>query len=327
MLQLDEYDQLLVANPFADDSVIASSIDKHAALTLDSDPLRTQSVSPPSVPSVTIVDSEVEIGPRSALLVNLDGSSAEEDPTTTSVAGASHGGNKSITHSVGPTDSFAGVALRYGVSIAALRRANQLWPSDPIHLRTELLIPRGDTHPIKLKHVRRVASMDIALHSTHKQAPSRSPDLVASSLVTARNMIFSILPARLSLETLSSKTSASEEHELDDLQAARAHKVTTIQAPFAEQGLELSIISSPRAQHKRPAALLPSQVPYSPTMKHRDLNHTSPAGSLHLRSSSSSPTVFPERPARSHPFTVRPVRTSQLEPEPAMELPARRPRS
>ncbi|KAG5646255.1 hypothetical protein DXG03_004082 [Asterophora parasitica] len=40
-----------------------------------------------------------------------------------------------------PGDSLAGVSLKYGISMAELRRANQLWASDSIHLRTELYIP------------------------------------------------------------------------------------------------------------------------------------------------------------------------------------------
>ena len=38
-------------------------------------------------------------------------------------------------------DSLAGVSLKYGISLANLRRANQLWPSDSIHLRDVLYIP------------------------------------------------------------------------------------------------------------------------------------------------------------------------------------------
>lgn len=40
-------------------------------------------------------------------------------------------------------DSFAGVALRYGISVSDLRRVNQLWTSDSIHLRKVLYIPIG----------------------------------------------------------------------------------------------------------------------------------------------------------------------------------------
>ncbi|KAH9839133.1 uncharacterized protein C8Q71DRAFT_497996 [Rhodofomes roseus] len=46
-----------------------------------------------------------------------------------------------IMHEVLSNDSLAGVAVKYGVSLPDLRRWNQLWPSDPIHLRKILYIP------------------------------------------------------------------------------------------------------------------------------------------------------------------------------------------
>jgi hypothetical protein len=42
---------------------------------------------------------------------------------------------------VSPQDSLPGVALRYGVALADLRRANKLWAADSIHLRRVLYIP------------------------------------------------------------------------------------------------------------------------------------------------------------------------------------------
>lgn len=39
------------------------------------------------------------------------------------------------------TDSLAGISLKYGISLADLRRANRLWASDSIHLRSMLYIP------------------------------------------------------------------------------------------------------------------------------------------------------------------------------------------
>lgn len=38
-------------------------------------------------------------------------------------------------------DSLAGVALKYGITMSELRKANQLWASDSIHLRKVLYIP------------------------------------------------------------------------------------------------------------------------------------------------------------------------------------------
>ncbi|KLO09116.1 hypothetical protein SCHPADRAFT_1000490 [Schizopora paradoxa] len=46
-----------------------------------------------------------------------------------------------IVHQVLRTDSLAGISLKYGISLADLRRVNRLWASDPIHLRSVLYIP------------------------------------------------------------------------------------------------------------------------------------------------------------------------------------------
>ncbi|KAG8894540.1 hypothetical protein FRB99_001194 [Tulasnella sp. 403] len=48
-------------------------------------------------------------------------------------------------HEVLPTDSLAGVALKYGVQLAELRKVNKLWASDTIHLRKQLYIPVDST--------------------------------------------------------------------------------------------------------------------------------------------------------------------------------------
>ncbi|EAU91071.1 LysM domain-containing protein [Coprinopsis cinerea okayama7 len=39
------------------------------------------------------------------------------------------------------SDSLAGVSLKYGIDLTELRKANQLWPNDSIHLRETLFIP------------------------------------------------------------------------------------------------------------------------------------------------------------------------------------------
>lgn len=48
-----------------------------------------------------------------------------------------------------PKDSLPGVSLKYGISLADLRRANHLWPSDPIHLRKVLYIPLDKSNKAK----------------------------------------------------------------------------------------------------------------------------------------------------------------------------------
>ncbi|BGP40608.1 hypothetical protein JCM10450v2_004603 [Rhodotorula kratochvilovae] len=46
-----------------------------------------------------------------------------------------------IVHKVQKTDSYASISLQYGITPQALRASNRLWPSDPIYLRSTLLIP------------------------------------------------------------------------------------------------------------------------------------------------------------------------------------------
>lgn len=47
------------------------------------------------------------------------------------------------------TDSLQGVSLKYGISMAALRKANQMWPSDSIHLRKSLNVPVNKASKLK----------------------------------------------------------------------------------------------------------------------------------------------------------------------------------
>ncbi|KAJ7020011.1 peptidoglycan-binding LysM domain protein [Mycena alexandri] len=54
-----------------------------------------------------------------------------------------------LVHEITSQDSLAGVSLKYGISMADLRRANHLWSSDPIHLRKVLYIPLDKTSRAK----------------------------------------------------------------------------------------------------------------------------------------------------------------------------------
>ncbi|THH04203.1 hypothetical protein EW145_g5696 [Phellinidium pouzarii] len=56
-----------------------------------------------------------------------------------------------LMQKVSRTDSLAGVALKYGIGLADLRRVNQLWASDTIHLRKTLYIPLHLTN-MKRRH-------------------------------------------------------------------------------------------------------------------------------------------------------------------------------
>ena len=46
-------------------------------------------------------------------------------------------------------DSLQGVSLKYGISMADLRKANQMWPSDSIHLRKSLNVPVNKASKLK----------------------------------------------------------------------------------------------------------------------------------------------------------------------------------
>ncbi|GHJ85788.1 hypothetical protein NliqN6_2190 [Naganishia liquefaciens] len=46
-----------------------------------------------------------------------------------------------IIHEIQPRESLQGIALRYGIELATLRKVNKLWPTDPLHLRRQLYVP------------------------------------------------------------------------------------------------------------------------------------------------------------------------------------------
>ncbi|KAL0576349.1 hypothetical protein V5O48_005647 [Marasmius crinis-equi] len=70
-------------------------------------------------------------------LIDLEG----EDETMENVEIEVGEEKEVLVHKVAQRDSLAGVALKYGITIGDLRRANHLWASDSIHLREELYIP------------------------------------------------------------------------------------------------------------------------------------------------------------------------------------------
>lgn len=127
MLEFDECSQILVPNPFADDSSTVSSSNSHetlVTLALDASssehhPLRSRSVSPacrcntPSIPSVVVVGSEVETRPRLTRLLSSYGSStkvaAEEDRTADSEVPCD--GSDIIIHPVCPFHHVSFISL------------------------------------------------------------------------------------------------------------------------------------------------------------------------------------------------------------------------
>ncbi|KIY50163.1 hypothetical protein FISHEDRAFT_71779 [Fistulina hepatica ATCC 64428] len=65
----------------------------------------------------------------------------ERTGDTRFASSSGHEETLAIVHEVQKDDTFARVALRYGITISDLRRANQLWNNDPIHMRKMLYIP------------------------------------------------------------------------------------------------------------------------------------------------------------------------------------------
>ncbi|KAH8993339.1 hypothetical protein EDB86DRAFT_1383770 [Lactarius hatsudake] len=87
-----------------------------------------------------------------------------------------------LVHEVSPNDSLAGVALKYGISVTELRRANQLWASDSIHLRHVLYIPLDKARHANLETVASLlAQRDDGKEEDTARPPAASPSLPLSS--------------------------------------------------------------------------------------------------------------------------------------------------
>ncbi|XP_027765282.1 lysM and putative peptidoglycan-binding domain-containing protein 1 [Empidonax traillii] len=59
------------------------------------------------------------------------------------MAGSGGAGAAPREHRLQPGDTLAGLALRYGVTVEQIQRANRLYTSDTIFLKPTLLIPAG----------------------------------------------------------------------------------------------------------------------------------------------------------------------------------------
>ncbi|PPQ84579.1 hypothetical protein CVT25_015782 [Psilocybe cyanescens] len=295
-----------------------------------------------------------------------------------------------IVHRVSSRDSLAGVSLKYGISLPNLRRANQLWISDSIHLRDVLFIPidqasrsreyipepklisltpdpqdsnadpfdeTSAASPVKIDSinsppsgplvpVRRIPSKQLSYFppSSHKNTESKSdghadttsiylhspgnsklsPGPNKYSPIPINNSLTSILTAlpiaastrdeiitRLSFDSVSSSFSdrslvnSDEEigHELGNVTRHGAHD-------SPEDDMDEMSMPTPKAV-QRPPHRLPSKTQTTSTTS-SSLPKTS-----HVRSysSASPPSLYI---SQAHETSIR---TSQLEPSAAMELP------
>ncbi|KAI6165946.1 hypothetical protein EDD17DRAFT_1894158 [Pisolithus thermaeus] len=225
-----------------------------------------------------------ETRPRLARLLDHSSQDAEEDgsmASDTSHTGSASGEATTVVHKVSSTDSLPSVALRYGISVAALRRANKLWPSDPIYLRTELKVPRADPTPARCNST----SVEGVELPAPELSPRSSSDSHASTVAaTVGDAILSVFPARASLDSLlSSRTSSSEILELDDLAAMRASRslpgVDHVPS-ITSDGYELSILG---AQPKAPATTALPPLPFAEDLNAACLGYPSLNGDFHYR--------------------------------------------
>ncbi|KAG2031453.1 hypothetical protein BDR03DRAFT_986385 [Suillus americanus] len=241
--------------------------------------------------------------------------------TTSDLDAPNHHDIDDILHTVSPGDSLIAIALRYGVSLSALRHANQLWPSDPVHLRTQLIIPRHRGRHAKRRAVSQATSSIPQETEIVSSSSFGSTSSLSSTLLAARDTVLSAFPTRISIDSLSSRISVTDEElELENFLKPRLQSRTPeMDNPNtpAVLSVELDTLSHSRRSYM-PAHDITSLLDHDP----------SPVSCQQLRNLTSDPI----RPfASDHLQTSKhnspapvfvPVRISQLEPEPAMELPA-----
>ncbi|KAK7043227.1 hypothetical protein VNI00_008581 [Paramarasmius palmivorus] len=248
-----------------------------------------------------------------------------------------------LVHQVAPKDSLAGVALKYGISLAELRRANHLWFSDSIHLRKELYIPLNKTSQ--------------SLSAPGGQQAPKSP--VEATLPADKNSKYSTstirrIPAKqLSFFPPPTKPvpspSDSQHSSIEVVDLPKSHHSRYASTPSASLNTFLTALPIAASTRDTIIARLSFDSPgssYSDHEQSRQEDHELddvPVGrSRHVRSfsqdalSEESPSVWPVEsatprlsPAKyaaepSMRASSRPVRTVQLEPSPTMQMPVLR---
>ncbi|KAL0104621.1 hypothetical protein PUN28_017394 [Cardiocondyla obscurior] len=82
-----------------------------------------------------------------------------------------------VKHTVCPTDTLQGIALKYGVTTEQIRRINRLYASDSLFLREHLLIPVSTDSPVSVCNDEPTASQE------HDVPPNvSSPSSISSSI-------------------------------------------------------------------------------------------------------------------------------------------------
>ncbi|GAA5825687.1 hypothetical protein JCM5353_005233 [Sporobolomyces roseus] len=205
-----------------------------------------------------------------------------------------------VVHKVLKTDTMASVSLQYGITQQALRKANRLWATDPIHLRPNLLIPLDQCNlpssSFGLERIAREENGDITVWKREAPtSPSRRTDREGLSVAagrsekehhiispTARRLIStssfetSPIPAGSDFLAIWDETpSSSSRPSLDSVRSSTGSTTSSSHAPrpsFSPQ------ISSYLSLTNNPYSSSPSLGPSPPLPTSQDLvdatNHT-----------------------------------------------------
>ncbi|KAH9946957.1 hypothetical protein B0H21DRAFT_822312 [Amylocystis lapponica] len=162
-----------------------------------------------------------------------------------------------LVHEILPKDSLAGVALKYGVTLADLRRVNQLWASDSIHLRKVLYIPLE-----KARHTKQFRALfpdDEAAHAELGQTGDTEDTNRERRDPTLSNVTILRVPAsQLSFFPPPSNPIAVAEHT--------PSKARTLPRPSSSRfGIPIAFtFPSSSAQLASPSTSSPSSPPHAP---------------------------------------------------------------
>ncbi|KAI0066026.1 hypothetical protein BV25DRAFT_1912831 [Artomyces pyxidatus] len=290
--------------------------------------------------------------------------SSHDDPPVEDVLDdpESETGQKEVMiHEIDRHDSLAGVALKYGITITDLRRANQLWASDSIHLRKHLYIPVE-----KARHPRLGLASSSQEHGL--STTGSSPAAIDSPVKPDHSPIYPVhkVPAiRLSYFPPSSTTSFAEPS------SSRQHRGITSSTPSSFSDFPASDYQPPPATMSRastsssllragPLSSLFSVLPIAASTRDELMSRLSVESASTSTTGTASdeeelemnavPTTPKSRQKLTHPATVvsphhlptsilphlkakrkpsgeqialasNPIRTVQMQPAPLMQLP------
>ncbi|EPQ57078.1 hypothetical protein GLOTRDRAFT_137501 [Gloeophyllum trabeum ATCC 11539] len=270
-----------------------------------------------------------------------------------------------VIHEVKSADTLAGVALKYGVSMAALRRVNHMWASDSIHLRRQLYIPldtatdkdsrseAGGSPPLRITtqelsslNLRELPESELSFFNPRDALPRQASPSDGDSRLTSppNNTKFNAvaIPRRTKIHgsPVSSGSSLSSEHQMARLPSHGLSSLFTATRAPLDRITRVSMESSRSSLDKSSGAGDEHEQGHELDLlngSNQEISSCSTRGyrsaeTLALRSSDSKSFRSPEHLAMygstvdtevelSAERTAFPIRTAQMEPSPAMQLP------